>query len=120
MKKFLLFALLLCSVQAFAGAPTTCAVKDSRNGTVATLQSTSATTTTVNNTIKGTVLLTETEPEDITVVVEAWDGDDSSLVGTTTVTIGAGYKSATFTMTNVNGIEYNKIYELSIADASCR
>ena len=67
----------------------------------------------------GQVQLTKTESEDITIIVEVWDGNRD--IGRTTVTIPAGASYAGFSMTrDNNGIEPNKTYQLAISSATCQ
>lgn len=122
MKKFLFILLLFTSFSVFAGNPT-CRVYGSKNNTVATLSTTTVTSTSPGSPgiakIMGQVSLTKKESEDITIVVEAWDGNE--IVGTTTVTIPANSTYPTrFEMNSDNGIKKGKTYRLAIASATCQ
>ena len=121
MKKFLSLLLLFGSLSVFAGNPT-CRVYGSKNNAVATLERTTVSSPNINTLgtpmITGSISLTKKESEDVTVIVEAWDGNE--LVGTTTVTIHAGTSSPkTFQMYDSNGIEKGKTYRLAISSATC-
>lgn len=119
MKKFLFLLLLLGSLSVFAGN-TTCRVYGSKNNTVATLEQTTASSNSYydNRYIIGKILLTKTEPDNVEVIVEAWEGNN--CVGTTVVTISAGQRSNSFKMDENNGIKPNKTYRLAIASATCQ
>ena len=111
MKKFLFLLLLFGSFSVLAGNPA-CRVYGSKNNTVATLTRTNVTSDS-RAVLGGQVQLTKTESEDITIIVEVWDG--------TTVTIPAGASYAGFSMTrDNNGIEPNKTYQLAISSATCQ
>lgn len=122
MKKFLFLLLLFGSLSVFAGNPT-CRVYGSKNNTVATLSTTTVTSTSPGSPgvakIIGHVSLTTKESVDITIVVEAWAGNE--IVGTKTVTIQANSAYPTrFEMDSYNGIEKGKTYRLAIASATCQ
>lgn len=117
MKKFLSLLLLFGSLSVFAGNPT-CRVYASKNNAVATLERTTVSSPISTPVISGSICLTKKESEDVTVIVEAWDGNE--LVGTITVTIPAGTNwPKTFQMDDNNGIEKGKTYQLAISSATC-
>lgn len=120
MKKFLSLLLLFGSLSVFAGNPR-CRVYGSKNGAVVTLDRTNVTSNSSSSygsaKIMGNVSLTKTESENITIIVEAWEGNQ--LTGTKTVTIMANNYRTSFTMDSDNGIEKNKTYRLAISSATC-
>ena len=117
MKKFLFLLLLFGSFSVLAGNPA-CRVYGSKNNTVATLTRTNVTSDS-RAVLGGQVQLTKTESEDITIIVEVWDGNRD--IGRTTVTIPAGASYAGFSMTrDNNGIEPNNTYQLAISSATCQ
>lgn len=117
MKKFLFLLLLFGSFSVLAGNPA-CRVDGSKNNTIATLTRTNVTSDS-RAVLGGQVQLTKTESEDITIIVEVWDGNRD--IGRTTVTIPAGASYAGFSMTrDNNGIEPNKTYQLAISSATCQ
>lgn len=118
MKKFLFILLLFTSFSVFARNPvSSCEIRESKIGNVASLAQTNVKSD-GQPSVSTLVRLTKVESVDVTIVVEAWEGNEH--VGTTTVTIKAGQKSAIASLTGYDGIKLNKNYTLTIAKVSCQ
>lgn len=116
MKKFLSLLLLFGSLSVYAGSPT-CRVLESKNNVVATLDRTNVMSD-GQPSVWTYVRLTKAEPQDVTVVVEAWEGNQ--CVGTTPVTIKAGQTHAIASLTGNNGIKHKTSYRLAISEVTCQ